>query len=127
MSLLGALDIAALRSVAESTMPGTCVIWRRTIADNGTRITSGTTTAAGTVACRVVYFQQRQPEARPFAGRQEERQAVNVYVPAGTDVRQATDYLIYTEESRAGTFDVIGVHGPRAYEPSRRLICVERK
>lgn len=122
MGLLGALELTALRSAAESAMPGTVVIWRTTRTSDGSGGRATSVTAAGTVACRAVP-QKSQPETGAFGSREEERQRWYLYLPAGTDVRPQTDSLVL---SGGGTFEVLGVHGPRAYEPSRRVLAVER-
>lgn len=123
MNLLGALDLDLLRQVASGLMDGTLVAYRRERSRSTTGGQSLGTVTVGTFACRAV---PRHIGARGgvAGGREEERQQWYIYVPAGTDIRAETDFVAVTN---GGTFDVLGVHGPRAYEPSRRLICVERR
>lgn len=123
MSLLGALEISMLRAAAEDTMPGTLTIYRRTLTGDGAGGQSGTVAPVGTVACRAVP-RRGEPSERVQGGRLEARQDWYLYVPAGTDVRAGSDYAVL---SGGGTFEILGVHAARAYEPSRRLMATERR
>lgn len=128
MSLLGALEISSLRAAAQSAMPGSCVIWRRTLTSDGVGGQSGSVAAVGTVACRLVQH-DTNPSEQVRAGRVSVLQEWYVYVPAFTDIRPTSDYLVVSGAGLGGTFDVIGLHarGTAGYEPSRRVVCTERR
>lgn len=116
--------VTRLRAVAERTMPGTLVIYRRVLSSDGAGGQSGTVTAAGTATCRAVPRRGEPREIVTGGGRIETRIDWDIYVPRGTDVLATSDYVVV---QGGGTFEVLGVHGGRAYEPSRRLMCIERR
>lgn len=123
MAGLGAISLTRLRAVAEANMPGTLTIHRRTLTSDGAGGQGGTVAPVGTVTCRAVPQHSRAQSEQVVAGRVEDRLHWFIYVPVGTDVNANSDYVTV---SGGGTFEVLGVHGGRAYEPSRRLVCVER-
>lgn len=123
MSLLGAVEVSMLRTAAEATMPGTLTIYRRTLTSDGAGGQRGTIAPIGTVPCRAVP-RRGEPSEQVRAGRIEARQDWYLYVPAGTDVVATTDHVVL---AGGGTFDILGVHAARAYEPSRRIMATERR
>lgn len=121
-SLMGALELSALRDAAEGLMDGSVVVWRGTLAADGVGGQTRGTLAVGTFPCRAVP-RRGEPSESVQGGRVEARQDWYLYVPQGSDVR-VTDRLVL---AGGGTFEVIGVHAGRAYEPSRRVIATERR
>ena len=120
--LLGAFELSALRSVAESSMGGTAVIYRQVFTSDGAGGQSGSVVAAGTVLCRAVPVRSR-PQVGAFGGRVEAHGDWNVYVPVGTDVRASTDHIV----AGGGTFDVLSTNAGRTDAVEIRCACLQRR
>lgn len=122
-TLLGAVELSALRGAAQSAMPGSVVIYRRTLTSDGAGGQSGTVTAVGTVIARAVP-RRGEPTVMTAGGRVEARGDWYVYVPTGTDIRRQTDHLVH---SSGGTFDVLFTSANRSYPVELRVTCMERR
>lgn len=119
--LLSTGDLASMRTVMDTSLPDTGVVWRRTLADDGQGGRTQTYSAVGTVACRL------SPVSALSAGSEEvhgDRQTAIadriITFPANTDV-VPTDRIVVSDQ----TFEVLAIHAPRSWEISTRVDCVE--
>lgn len=113
-------EIAAMRATLEDSLPSTCVIMRTTAgtSDNAGGYLPGTTSAAGTVACRVSPSMLR-PNEVVVAGQSGMESNWVITFPATTDVR-STDRIV----SDGVTYEVVAPLGPRSYELGRRVVAM---
>jgi hypothetical protein len=121
--LLGSFELTALRNAAEAAMPGTVVIYRRTLSSDGAGGQSGSVSAVGTVSARVI-SRHSDPVVMTAGGRIEARGDWYIYVPASTDIRGQSDYLVHQS---GGTFDVLFTSKNRSYPVEIRAVCMERR
>lgn len=113
-------ELAAMREQLAASLPDTCVILRTTAgtADGAGGYTGGTTSAAGTVACRVSPYPPIMDTERVAAGQQGVIEFWSITMPVGTDVLP-TDRLT----SNGETFEITGAPTPRSWELSIRILA----
>lgn len=118
--MLTAGELAQMRDVIESTLPGTAIIQRATTARDARGEAQPTWTAAGTVSCR---WSPIGAEASYEIDQDDRATALKrrlVTVATGTDVTQADRLSI------GGTVhSITGLRAPRDWELSRQIECVE--
>lgn len=124
MSFMGAASLNRLRQTTEGAMPGTAVVWRRTLTSDGAGGQHGTVVASGTVPCRAIPRRGRHVEHVGQAGRVTGISDWEVCVPLGTDVNASTDYLVVQD---AGTFDILATNTGRSFAVQVRLACSRRQ
>lgn len=90
MSFFDANDLADLQAVAESAMGGTLVIRRQTNTPNGMGGFSTTYPAVGTVPCHI--WRTKEASEIVAGARVVSKGEWFVAVPAGTDIRETTDW-----------------------------------
>lgn len=121
MSLLSAGDLASMRTVLDTSLPDTAVIWSRTLASDGQGGRTQTYAAAGTVACRLSPISAMSAGSEDVRGDRQAAVADRVLtMPASTTIA-ATDRVVVASQ----TFEVTAIHAPRSWELSRRVDCVE--
>lgn len=103
-------ELADLRSLAESAMPDTCVLYQRVDSSDGyDGAGSAVWTASGTVACRVQPA-NLSPEERAAAGQLLGLDRYDVHVPVGTNLGSVGRIT-----SQGATYEVSGTVSPRSY------------
>lgn len=117
--MLSTSDIAAMRTALTASMPDSVAISRATSVSDGYGGLTETWATVATVAGRVSPTGYA-PDERAVAQRLGNVSSWVVTMPALTDVR-VTDRLAVGSR----TFEVKEVLGPRSYEVSRRVVCVE--
>ncbi len=113
-------ELASMRETIETTLPGTAIIQRATLARDARGESQPTWSNHGTVSCR---WSPIGAEASFEVDQGDRVTALKrrlVTVAAGTDVTQ-TDRL-----SIGGTIhQVTGLRAPRDWELSRQIECIE--
>lgn len=123
MSLLGGLELSALRQTAQSSMSGTAVVYRRVSQSDGAGgQTAGSVVAVGTFPVRAIPVRSR-PTVGQFAGAIEARADWSIYFAQGTDVQPHTDYVV----TNGGTFDVLATNSHRSIAVELRVDAKERR
>lgn len=118
--MLGTAELADLRGALEDSLPDSCVIMRGVAgtSDGMGGYIGGSSSAAGTVDCRVSPT-GLQPGEVEMARQVGAAQVWEITMPANTDIR-ATDRIT----SGTTTYEVVDIRGPRSYELHRRVVCL---
>ncbi len=120
--MLDADQLASLRTTLNASLPGTVVILRPTLTDNGAGGQITTWVAAGTVSGRLSPRMERAGEELPMGNDAvTAHRRFIVTLPNGTDVR-ATDRLV----TYGGTYDIHNLDNPRSYAIDVRVDVVLR-
>lgn len=120
--MLDADQLASLRTTLNASLPGTVVIERPTLTDNGAGGQVTTWVAAGTVSGRLSPRMERAGEELPMGNDAvTAHRRFIVTLPNGTDVR-ATDRLV----TYGGTYDINNLDNPRSYAIDMRVDVVLR-
>ena len=116
--LLTTRQLNKMRDTAERLLPSTCVIYRRTLSDDGNGGKATTYTETETVDCRLVFYSNR-PGApdRTQGGKVRAADLFLLSVPQSTDIRE-TDRV----EINGTTYDVVSDLAERSYEVTKRVL-----
>ena len=112
--MLDAVELADMRTVQESGMPDTCILWRASTSQDDIGAVTSTWAAFGTTVCRVA---PRQPGEINMLGGRERSQSYWVgTLPYGTDVEPG-------DEVRKGTsvFKVTGSFARESWATAVRV------
>lgn len=122
--MLDADQLASLRTTLNASLPGTVVIERPTLTDNGAggQIAVWASPTGGTVSGRLSPRMERAGEELPMGNDAvTAHRRFIVTLPNGTDVR-ATDRLV----TYGGTYDINNLDNPRSYAIDMRVDVVLR-
>ena len=117
--LLSNAQLEAMRAVLNRSLPASGTILRATATGDGMGGQSTTYAAADIAICRVQPVPTR-PSEGTVGGRTAATQEWVITFPAGTTIT-ARDRIA----TGGRTFEVVAPLGPRSYELSRRVRCVE--